>query len=245
MRRISYDLHIHSCLSPCGDMDMTPHTIAGMAFLGGLDVIAVTDHNTGRNVPAVMKAAEEFGLLVVPGMELTTAEEVHVVCLFPLLSDLLAFDEYVYERLMKVKNKPAFFGEQIIMNEVDEPVGEEEYLLSNATTITFDESIPLVSSYGGLAIPAHIDKSTTSLLSNLGFIPPDSTFPCVEIKDLSKTEALKEAHPYLKSCRIISNTDAHDLGSMRDGSGTYALHLPVDRVPTAADVIAYLKTPPI
>ena len=117
MIRVPYDLHIHSCLSPCGDAEMTPNNIAGMAYLGGLRAIALTDHNTGRNVPALMKAAEEYCLLVIPGMELTTSEEVHVVCLFPEIGQLLDFDRLVYERLIKVKNRPEFFGEQIVMNE--------------------------------------------------------------------------------------------------------------------------------
>ncbi len=236
-----YDLHMHSCLSPCGDMDMTPNNIAGMAYLGGLKIIALTDHNTGRNVPALMKCAEQYGLLVVPGMELTTQEEVHVVCLFPDLEKLMAFDAYVYEKLIKVKNRVEFFGEQIVMNEDDEPIGEEPYLLINATEITFDETSDLVDSFGGLAIPAHLDKDTTSLLSNLGFIPPDAHFPCAEIKDLTKKDALLEAHPYLKTCRIISDSDAHALTSMRDDS--FILHLEAEH-PTAADVIEHLRTRP-
>ena len=243
MIRVPYDLHIHSCLSPCGDAEMTPNNIAGMAYLGGLRAIALTDHNTGRNVPALMKAAEEYCLLVIPGMELTTSEEVHVVCLFPEIGQLLDFDRLVYERLIKVKNRPEFFGEQIVMNEQDEPVGEEPYLLINATDISFGESLSLVRSFGGLAIPAHLDKATTSLLSNLGFIPPDADFPCAEIKDRSRIDELRAAHPYLRTCRIISDSDAHALTEMRGDE--CVLHVPTDRDPTAEDVIEYLKTAPL
>ena len=235
-----YDLHMHSCLSPCGDKEMTPNNIAGMAHLAGLKIIALADHNTGKNVPALVKAAAPYDLLVVPALELTTQEEVHVLCLFPEVEQVLSFGDFVYEKLMKIENKVDFFGEQWIMNENDEVIGEEPYLLINATEITFEESFPLVASYGGLAIPAHVDKDTTSVLSNLGFFPPDLHFPCAEIKDLSKKDDLLAAHPVLQHCHIISDSDAHALETMRDDS--YTLDLPVEH-PTAADVIHHLQQP--
>ena len=105
MAALYYDLHIHSCLSPCGNDDMTPYNIVGMAAVKGLDVIAVTDHNTCRNCPAVLAAAKEYGILALCGMELTTSEEVHAVCLFAELSQALAFDAYVYPRILDVKNR--------------------------------------------------------------------------------------------------------------------------------------------
>ena len=176
-----YDLHLHSCLSPCGDDDMTPANIVGMAAVKGLDVIALTDHNSCKNCPAAMKHGEEYGVTVIPGMELTTSEEVHVVCLFPELKNAMDFDEYVYERILPIKNKKNIFGEQQIMDEFDQVIGIEERLLISATSISFDEVFELVKSYHGIAYPAHIDKSTTSLLSNLGFVPPDSSFTCAEI----------------------------------------------------------------
>ena len=108
-----YDLHIHSCLSPCGDDDMTPANIAGMAAVKGLDVIALTDHNSCKNCPAILKHGEEYGITVIPGMELTTAEEVHVVCLFPALGDAMAFDGYVYEHLLPIKNRNLIFYTQV------------------------------------------------------------------------------------------------------------------------------------
>ena len=112
MPDLSYDLHIHSCLSPCGDDDMTPANIVGMAMIKGLDLIAVTDHNSCKNCPAVLTMAEAYGLTALPGMELTTSEEVHVVCLFADLKDALAFDEYVYSHLMAVPNNEKIFGKR-------------------------------------------------------------------------------------------------------------------------------------
>ena len=222
MVELYYDFHIHSCLSPCGDMDMTPNNIAGMAFLKGLNLIALTDHNSARNAPALIRAAEQYGLTVLPGMELTTQEEAHVVCLFSEEKDALAFDGYVHERLLKVRNKKEVFGEQILMNENDEPIGEEEYLLLNATDIPFDGVYDVVTDYNGIMIPAHLDKSTTSVISNLGFIPPDSRFKCAEVKNLSRLHELIKDHPYLQKCRIISDSDAHYLQDINEPVHTLA-----------------------
>ena len=146
MVNLTYDLHIHSCLSPCGDDDMTPGNIVGMAAIKGLDVIAVTDHNSCKNCPAVMKLAEQFGVLAIPGMEINTSEEVHAVCLFPTLEQALHFDAYVYDRLMKFPNKETVFGKQQICNEEDEVIGTEPYLLINSADISFDELWELVRS---------------------------------------------------------------------------------------------------
>ena len=115
MSPLFYDLHIHSCLSPCGDDDMTPANIAGMAAVKGLDVIALTDHNSCRNCPAAMYHGIQYGVTVIPGMELTTQEEVHVICLFPDLENALAFDDLVYEKLMPVRNREDIFGKQQII----------------------------------------------------------------------------------------------------------------------------------
>ena len=214
--KLSYDLHIHSCLSPCGDEDMLPSNIVGMAALKGLDVIAVTDHNACGNCPAVMKLAEAYGVTAIPGMELTTEEEVHVVCLFPELDRAMSFGEHVRENMMPLANDEDTFGRQIIVNEDDEIIGKEPYLLINATMISFDKVYDEVTKYGGIMIPAHIDKSSTSLLSNLGFIPPDSRFTCAEVKHLGFLDKLKSDHAYLNGCKIIHDSDAHYLEDIHE-----------------------------
>ena len=211
-----YDLHIHSCLSPCGDSDMTPANIAGMAAVKGLDVIALTDHNSCRNCAAAMAAGREYGVTVIPGMELTTQEEVHVVCLFPELKAALEFDAMVYARLQRIENKPEIFGEQLLYNEQDTIIGREPYLLINATDITFDEVSDRTAEYGGIMIPAHIDKNANSLIANLGFIPPDSRFTCAELKNMSNLHRLRREHPYLNGCKIITNSDAHYLEQINE-----------------------------
>ncbi len=211
MLSLTYDLHLHSCLSPCGDEEMTPANIAGMAAVLGLDVIALTDHNSSKNCPALMAAAREYGVLAIPGMELTTAEEIHAVCLFARLEAALDFDQYVYQRLVPFPNKEEIFGRQLIYDCQDQICGTIPNLLINSTEISFEGLWELVRSFDGVMFPAHIDKSSTSLLSSLGMIPPDSKFTTAEVKDLKRLHQLKREHPYLEQCRIISNSDAHYL----------------------------------
>lgn len=214
--KLSYDLHIHSCLSPCGDDDMTPANIAGMAAVKGLDVIAVTDHNSCKNCPAVLAAAAKYGILAIPGMEINTAEEVHAICLFPDLDRAMAFDSYVYGRLLPIANQEEIFGRQQIYDAADTWVAAEPLLLINSTAISFDKLWDLTLSYGGVMFPAHIDKNSNSLLSNLGFVPPDSRFRTAELKDLSKLPELKRRNPYLENCNIIKNSDAHYLEHIQE-----------------------------
>ena len=214
MPRFSYDLHIHSALSPCGDKDNTPCNIAGMAAVQELDIIALCDHNTARNCPACKKACEEYGVLFIPGMELTTAEEVHVVCLFPALDNALAFDKEIYKHLIKVKNNPEIFGEQEIYDENDNVIDIEPNLLINATDIDFARAFLMANEFGGVAMPAHVDKGANSLFSNLGFIPPECNFKTVEINNLERFNTLKEKFPYLNNCLVLKDSDAHYLGNV-------------------------------
>ena len=211
MLKLSYDLHIHSCLSPCGSEDMTPANIVQMAGLKELDVIAVTDHNSSRNCPAVLSLAEKLGITALPGMELCTAEEVHVLCLFADLRDALAFDTYVYSRLVKFPNNEKIFGRQEIYDAEDHMTGTEPYLLINAADISFDSLEALMKEYHGVYIPAHLDKGSNSLISNLGFIPPNASFSCAELKDIGKRVEMLHMHSYLSECNIITNSDAHSL----------------------------------
>lgn len=190
---------------------MTPANIAGMAAIKGLDVIAVTDHNSCKNCPAVLAAAQEYGILAIPGMEINTSEEVHAVCLFEELEAAMDFDAYVYERLLAFPNKEEIFGRQLIYNKEDEICGTVPNLLINATGISFEGLWELARRFGGVMFPAHVDKTANSLIANLGFIPPDSRFAAAEVKDLGKLHGLKKSNPYLEGCRIISNSDAHYL----------------------------------
>jgi PHP family Zn ribbon phosphoesterase len=195
---------------------MTPTNIVLMAALKGLDVIAITDHNSCRNCMAAIEIGKKNNVLVLPGMELTTSEEVHVICLFAELEDAMLFDSYVYDHLIKVKNKESIFGNQLVVDEDEKVLEREEYLLINATTIGFSEVYDVVTAYHGVMIPAHIDKNSNSVISNLGFLPPDSKFSCVELAKLENRELLIPNNPYLQKCRVISDSDAHNLGQINE-----------------------------
>ncbi|MDF2942985.1 MAG: putative metal-dependent phosphoesterase family [Herbinix sp.] len=216
MLKLSYDLHIHSCLSPCGDEDMTPANIVGMSSLKNLDVIAVTDHNSCKNCAVVLKLAEQAGIIALPGMELCTMEEVHVLCLFAELEDAMRFDAFVSEQLMKIPNNEKAFGKQEICDEEDHIIGTEPYLLINATNISFDNLGKLMKEFKGIHIPAHMDKNSNSVLSNLGFISPDADFLVAELADITRLEELSKRNPYLKQCNIITDSDAHELGNINE-----------------------------
>ena len=218
-----YDLHLHSCLSPCGDMDMTPNNIVNMAQLLGLDVIALTDHNTSLNCAAAMKVGDEVGVLVMPGMELTTAEDIHAVCLFPTLDAALAFSDYVDNNRIKIRNKPDIYGRQVIMDENDEEIGEIEHLLIPGTFIGIAEAYAKAKEFGGVCYPAHIDRDSLSILSVLGEIDPACGFRTAELADISKLDALKEQHPILSEMNIVTCSDAHYLENMKDAANTLDL----------------------
>ena len=231
-----YDLHLHSCLSPCGDLDMTPNNIVHMAKLLGLDVIALTDHNTSRNCEAAMAVGREIGLLVIPGMEMTTSEDIHAVCLFPDLEKALAWSDYVDAHRIKVKNRVNIYGEQIIMNELDEPIGEIEHLLLPATDISIMNAYNKVKKFGGICYPAHIDRDSLSILSVLGEIDESCGFRTAELSDLSKLDGLRRQHPILERLNIITCSDAHYLENMREAANSLELpELSAEAVLTVLD----------
>ncbi|MBP3696243.1 MAG: PHP domain-containing protein [Clostridia bacterium] len=211
MKEYYYDLHIHSCLSPCGDDDMTPNNIAGMGVVAKLDIMALTDHNTCRNCPAFFKTAQANGIVPVAGMELTTAEDIHLVCLFEKLEDAMRFDALVSEKRIPFKNRVDIFGEQTVMNENDEVIAIEENLLSNATMITVDEAPDLVKECGGICYPAHIDREANGIVATLGIFPEFPFFPCAEYHDGDKRPEYESKFELLKSKPSVVSSDAHYL----------------------------------
>ena len=209
--RIYYDLHIHSALSPCADEDMTPNNIVNMSLLKGLDVIAVSDHNSCGNVRAVTEAAAGR-LLVIPAMEIETAEEVHVVCYFPSVERAEQMWEILRKNGLPVKNRPEIFGRQLYMDAEDRILGEEEYLLVSAVQLSIDEVFFKVRELGGVPVPAHIDRSSCSVVSNLGFIPPELKAETVEIT----AGNLDTWRRNYENFHIITNSDAHYLGDISE-----------------------------
>lgn len=211
----SYDFHIHSALSPCGSMDMTPGNIVNMAKLLEIDAIAVTDHNTIGNAEAVMKAGKSIGVSVVPGMEVETSEGVHVLTLYPNLERAREVSNFVYSRLPDIENKPEIFGIQAYMDENDNIIDYEKKLLISSASMSISELFYIVSEAGGLFSPAHVDRDSYSVLSNLGFIPEDIPVEWIEVsKNVEDLEAYLRMRPDLKKYKILRNSDAHYLESM-------------------------------
>ena len=208
-----YDLHIHSALSPCGDVDMTPNNIVNMALINQLDIIAVSDHNSCKNLEPVSQVAKQNGLVFIAAMELETAEEIHVLCLFPTVEKAMLFEnEVVAPSLADIKNDERIFGRQQILDAQDNEIGTDDRYLINATSITIDEIYNLVNDYDGVAIPAHIDKQTKSLISVLGMTDASMGFKTFELSknvsdDFTKTQFSLKDMPY----KYIYNSDAHYL----------------------------------
>lgn len=215
MGRYYYDLHLHSCLSPCADNDNTPYNLIGMGVLAGLQLMALTDHNSCRNCPAFFAAAKAYGIVPVAGMELTTAEDIHMVCLFPDLDTALRFNDEVDERRMRIPNRVDIFGEQWVCNEQDEPVSEEPDLLSVATTLSLEEGAALVQKYGGVYYPAHIDREANGIIATLGMLPPTPSFTCVEFRDADNVADYRARYG-LSGMTVLVDSDAHQLGAVQD-----------------------------
>lgn len=208
------DLHLHSCLSPCGDTDMTPNNLVRMAKLLGYDMIALTDHNTCRNCAAAMEVGAREGITVVPGMELCTAEEIHCVCLLPDLAAAEAFSEHVHATLPPVRNRPEIFGEQLVLDAQDNIFDTEPLLLTTASTIGIDALPALVRTFGGACFPAHLDRASYSVLSVLGEWYAELDFRTVEFTHKAFLPQYFERHPLLQGKRIVRNSDAHYLENM-------------------------------
>lgn len=204
-----YDLHLHSCLSPCGSDEMTPADMAAMCALAGLDIVALTDHNTCGNCAAFCQAAQERGLLALAGMELCTQEDIHVICLFPDPERAQRFGAYVAEHLPPFANDPEIFGRQLYMDSEDNILGEEERMLAASTDIPVEEVPALAASYGGFAYPAHIDRPSFSLLGVLGLWDPSLGFPLAELSHNCPADFVNR--PDLEGLRFVMDSDAHYL----------------------------------
>lgn len=222
MKRYYYDLHIHSCLSPCADDDNTPNNILGMAKLCGLDVLALTDHNSCKNCPAFFEVAKQYDIVPIAGMELTTSEDIHVVCLFEALDDAMRFDDYIDQNRIKVKNKPQIFGNQTVLDKNDEPICEIESLLINATNISITDVGETVAGFGGICYPAHIDREANGIIAVLGSLPVDTPFKLYELHDKANIEKYSDAYD-IPSGRFVISSDAHYLTNMRDGENYFEL----------------------
>lgn len=209
MNTFRADLHIHTVLSPCGDLEMSPVNILNRAHDIGLDMIAISDHNTTRQVKVCQKIGRNLGIFVLGGVEVTTQEEAHALAYFETDEQLDAFQDFLDEHLPKIPNDEDRFGYQLIVNEEEEIVGEEPYHLLNAINVDVDGIYDKVHSIGGLFVPAHINKGSTSLMSQLGFVPPDLRADGLEINKFITRDELLKKFAYLKRFNSITDSDAH------------------------------------
>ena len=208
------ELHVHSVLSPCASLEMIPPFIIEKALQTNIDVIALTDHNTAANVPAMLEAAEGTGITVVPGMELETAEEIHVLCLFDTLAKLQVFEKIVERNLPDYKNNDEFFGFQLVVDRHGNFLRKEERLLHTASRLSIFQAQNEVNKLGGLFIPAHVEREENGMLPRLGGVPPELNLEIVEISSYESTPEVRTLWPELEGIHIIKNGDAHDLDGL-------------------------------
>lgn len=236
LREFKADLHIHTCLSPCADIEMSPCAIVNAALKNRIDIIAITDHNSAENVPAAKKAAQNTSLTVLAGMEITTAEEAHILALFDDMESLMDLQEIVYKNLMPGTNNEQRFGEQIIVNEKDEVTGYNRRLLIAATELPVYSLINAVHSLGGLAIASHIDRAAFSIISQLGFIPDNLKFNALEISARINRKEAEMLFAQYSSYPWISSSDAHLLSDIGKRTSTFIMN-----EPTTADMASALN----
>lgn len=211
----AYDLHIHTIASPCGDELMTPNNIVNMSLLKGLDIIAITDHQTAANCESVINVGRQKGLVVIPGMEIECMEEFHMIALFPDTSAACEMEKWLEGYMPPVKNNIKVFGHQWMVDTKDEYVKEIDKMLLIAAQVSAEGVINKVRSLSGIIYPAHIDRQSYSIISNLGAIPEEYHFTSLEI---SKDAAIKNYEEYYKECIILQSSDAHYLQDIAERS---------------------------
>lgn len=225
MRTRVAELHVHTVLSPCAEVEMIPPFIVRTAVERGIHLIAVTDHNASANVAAVQQAAQGTNLTVLPGMELQTREEVHLLCLFDTLEQLAAWQATVDASLPDLENNVDYFGEQFVVDHTGDFIRREMRLLLTSSDLSLTEAVEGVTRLGGLAIPAHVDRTAFGLMANLGFVPTDVPIEALEIsRHLRPAEAVAQ-FPQLEGFPLIRSGDTHRLGEFL-GANVFRLEAP-------------------
>jgi PHP family Zn ribbon phosphoesterase len=223
MKSFRADLHIHTVLSPCGDLDMSPRNIVNEAKKKGLDIIGITDHNTTLHCGLMSKLAEEKGIFVLQGVEVTTKEEVHCLAFFENSDILNRFQDFLNANLPEIFNVPEIFGHQVQVDENEKIIFEEKRLLLNAISKSIGEVENFVHSLNGLFIPAHIDRKKNSIYSQLGFLPESLKADALEVSKATTPGEFAEMHPEIKAFTLLRNSDAHLPGSI--GTVTTQFHI--------------------
>ncbi len=203
------DLHTHTCLSPCAELDLHPAGLVEAAISAGLDAVAVCDHNSAENVAAVRRAGRAAGLAVVPGMEITSEEEVHILGLFPDLESALAMQSRVY-RSLPGRNRPEVFGMQVVADEHAQVLGFNEHLLSGATTLTVEQVVASIHEHRGLAVAAHVYRERFGIIGQLGLVPPGLGLDAIEVSPRAALPQARAIHAPHGEYPILSDSDAHE-----------------------------------
>lgn len=231
-KRLRADLHIHSVLSPCGSLEMSPSAIVQQAKIVGLDMIAVSDHNSIENSIYTAEAGKREGIYTLYGMEAQTEEEVHILCFFDQRKQVEQFYTEIYPHLPDMPNNPDYFGEQVIVDENDEVIRFEEKVLLNSLTLSIGDLLEYVYSHNGAAIPAHVESEKFGLMVNLGIIPEELRGSLFEISYNRDPEDVVTRFPDLTGGKFITNSDAHYLKDIGRGYTVYET-----RVPTLVGII--------
>lgn len=219
------DLHIHTCLSPCGDLEMSPKRVVEKAVAKKLDIIAICDHNSAENVIATINAGIRNNIKVLAGMEITSSEEAHILALFEKAEAALDLQELIYKNLPG-ENSADIFGEQIVVNEFDEVEGFNKHLLIGTTNISLDQLVNEIHDRNGLAIAAHVDRQAFSIIGQLGFIPPDLELDALEISAHTDRAKALAKFPEIKKFSLTTSSDAHYLEDVGKASISVFLERP-------------------
>ena len=235
MQRYLLDLHIHSVLSPCGDILMTPGNIINEAARQGIDIISITDHNVTGNVKSAIELGKAKNITVIPGIEVQSREDIHLLSYFNKLNDLKKYGKIIYEGLDKIKNDEDKFGPQILVDENDEFIGKEDRLLINSTDYSINELVSLTYQHNGIPVPSHAERSF-GIIKNLGFIPDDLNISFVEMNFNETIEEYLKKFPYLKKFKLLKNSDSHYLEQISPQMAVY-----LKGKPTTEAVFSYFK----
>lgn len=214
MKRLKCDLHIHSALSPCACDDMTPANIINMCKLKNLDVIAVTDHQSCENLKSLEFWAAKSEILLIPAMEIETAESVHMICLLPSTERAIEFGNIIKESLPNIANRTEVFGNQLLFSVDDKISGTINHMLMISSSITFIDLLKIVEDYDGIAYPAHVDRESNGIISVFGEIPPEYTGRLLELSTKCDISDFLDSHPELKDYRFIRSSDSHSLSDI-------------------------------
>lgn len=222
LRRVRADLHVHTCLSPCGDLEMSPRKIAARAHHENIGIVAICDHNSAENVPAVTRAAATEDVVIIPGLEICSTEEIHVLALFETMEAALEMQTLVYDNLAGVNN-PDVFGLQVVANELDEVIGMQDKMLIGAADVTVDRVVSEIHRLGGLAIAAHIDRQSFSVISQLGFMPGSLRFDACELTCHVGSAEARTRFGIPSTTPFVRSSDAHFLNDVGTNTSEYLL----------------------